>query len=266
MKLLFLGTGAADWNIAQKAQYFAERGEFRRFSSTLIDDCLLVDPGPHIFDFERDGNYDDLYKNVKTVLITHSHGDHFSPNTVRKLADTTGCTFFGDAACLSKLSRTLESIDGICFKVIGTTETFTDNGYTFISCHSNHSTPEPGETTRNYTIIAPDGKKLFYGLDSGPFRCESWDAIRKSAFDAAILECTTGDLLGDDRIFGHSSLPWILYSLHTMYKQGMLKENAKVIIDHMARTLHDPQPLLEQRIRESGSNITVAYDGYCVEI
>ena len=40
MELLFLGTGAADWNISKRVE-----GEFfRRFSSALVDGALLIDP------------------------------------------------------------------------------------------------------------------------------------------------------------------------------------------------------------------------------
>jgi len=43
MKLLFLGTGAADWSLDVQND-----PEYRRFSSTLIDEVLLIDPGPHV--------------------------------------------------------------------------------------------------------------------------------------------------------------------------------------------------------------------------
>ncbi len=41
MKLLFLGTGAADWPI-NRTDYMKE---YRRFSSAVIDRQLLIDPG-----------------------------------------------------------------------------------------------------------------------------------------------------------------------------------------------------------------------------
>ena len=44
MKITFLGTGAADWNF----QKHKDMEGFRRNSSVLIDDCLLVDPGPDV--------------------------------------------------------------------------------------------------------------------------------------------------------------------------------------------------------------------------
>ena len=43
MQLLFLGTGAADW----PRDLTENKGEYRRWSSALVDDALLIDPGPH---------------------------------------------------------------------------------------------------------------------------------------------------------------------------------------------------------------------------
>ena len=45
MKLQFLGTGAADWSPKKP-----EKGEHRWLSSALINDDLLIDPGPCVFD------------------------------------------------------------------------------------------------------------------------------------------------------------------------------------------------------------------------
>ena len=43
MKILFLGTGAADFP-SEKCE------NFRRTSSALIDDIILIDPGPWVLD------------------------------------------------------------------------------------------------------------------------------------------------------------------------------------------------------------------------
>ena len=74
MKLTFLGTGAADWNGPDA------RGEYRRLTSTLIDDCLLIDVTHTV---------DDMIENpaaITDVLFTHSHDDHFDLDALRALA------------------------------------------------------------------------------------------------------------------------------------------------------------------------------------
>ncbi len=47
MKIRFLGTGAADWNIEERK----DGDFFRRLSSLLVNDDLLIDPGPHFSKF-----------------------------------------------------------------------------------------------------------------------------------------------------------------------------------------------------------------------
>ena len=69
MKVTFLGTGAADWDIKAYVP-----GQFhRRFSSALINDDLLIDPGPHIFHFCEQNGTPSLLDGVKNIIVTHSH-------------------------------------------------------------------------------------------------------------------------------------------------------------------------------------------------
>ena len=71
MKTLFMGTGAADWDITLRRE-----GEFyRRFTSFLINDDLLIDFNLETIDFINQNKIS--LKNVKNILITHTHGDHY---------------------------------------------------------------------------------------------------------------------------------------------------------------------------------------------
>ena len=78
--LLFLGTGAADWNIADKKDFF------RRNSATLLNNELMLDCGSHIFDFAESTGNVNLYDNVTDILITHNHYDLFSKDSVLSIA------------------------------------------------------------------------------------------------------------------------------------------------------------------------------------
>lgn len=49
-------------------------------NAVLIQNTILIDCG---VPFSR---LTDDYKNLKLVLLTHSHGDHFNPSTLRRLA------------------------------------------------------------------------------------------------------------------------------------------------------------------------------------
>ena len=81
MKLQFLGTGAADWSPKKP-----ETGEHRWLSSALINDDLLIDPGPSVPDAIKRYNID--VKKIKYIIITHRHGDHFNEETLKMLCDS----------------------------------------------------------------------------------------------------------------------------------------------------------------------------------
>ena len=79
MKIKFLGTGAADW----APESLDSNGRHRYFSSALIDDVLLIDPGPHIF--ESAEKYCIDLSSVKYIINTHPHSDHLHKENLEKL-------------------------------------------------------------------------------------------------------------------------------------------------------------------------------------
>ena len=73
LRVRFLGTGAADWKGPD------DRGEYRRLSSVLLDDRILIDFTP--------GDMDMLPAGCKPecIFYTHSHADHYNPEALLKL-------------------------------------------------------------------------------------------------------------------------------------------------------------------------------------
>ena len=71
MKLLFLGTGAADWDASQ-AHLGDHTALQRRTTSVLVNQDLLIDHNPTVPEamasFGADGG------KIRNVLISHSHG------------------------------------------------------------------------------------------------------------------------------------------------------------------------------------------------
>ena len=226
MKLHFLGTGAADWDIAEK-----DGQEFRFFSSALINDELLVDPGPHIFMSAEKFGID--LSNIKYVINTHRHEDHFCKETLDTLV-SNGAEFFD-----------LTAGDVECF-----------DGYKIAAYKANHATCEGSV----HFIIEKDGKRLFYGLDSAWLLYDEVAAIKENGgVDAAVLDATIGNVEGDHRIFEHNNLEMI-----RIIKSFMKKYIKKFIISHMARTLHDEHSVLAAQMEKE--DITAAYDNFIIEI
>ncbi len=262
MKVTFLGTGAADWNINAYVP-----GQFhRRFSSVLINDDLLIDPGPHIFHYRDSIGTPDLLDNVRNIIVTHSHGDHFNSHTVAKLCIGRDCTLWADPACKRKLIRELgeETAAQITFVETKRNQDYGIGGYKVSSLRANHSTDDPDEDTRLY-LIEQDGRILFYGCDSAWIPTISWNVIKSKPVNAMVLELTCGEPATYDwRIFEHNT-PEMLDIMLTMFrKYNLFAPDVKYYVSHMALTLHTDHEELVKYLEPRG--VVPAYDGFSFEV
>ena len=224
MKITFLGTGAADW----KAEAHRHLAGFRRNSSLLIDDCLLIDPGADVPDALQ--TFDKRADQIKYIINTHQHSDHYNEDTLRRLSEAQFHPMAaGDVIVLGK--------------------------YTVSAFRANHSTCSEAV----HFIISDGDKSLFYGLDGAWLMYDEVCAIKKSSIDLAVFDATIGDVPGDYRIFEHNNLNMVVEM-----KAALEKHVRRFFISHMARTLHTSHGELRERMRRHG--IEVAYDGYEIEI
>lgn len=262
MKVTFLGTGAADWDI----RAFRDGEFFRRNSSILINDDLLVDPNGHILHFAEKNGTPDLFKNVKNIIVTHSHGDHFVPETVARLCVGTDCTVWADPACKRKLIRVLgeETAAKIRFVETKRNRDYEIGSYKVTSLRSNHATEDPDEDTRLY-LIEQEGRILYYGCDSAWIPTVSWNVIRERPINAMVLELTCGETATYDwRIFEHNT-PEMLDIMLTMFKKyNLFALDVKYYVSHLARTLHTDHEGLVEYLKPRG--VTPAYDGFSFEV
>ncbi len=197
MKILFLGTGAADYTGKEK--------ELRRNSSALIDDVILIDPNSYVPSALKEFNVD--VSKIKYVLNTHKHSDHYNQETVDFL--------------VSKGAKFIETAPGDVIKL---------GEYRVLSFRGNHTIPTC------HFIIENDEKRMFYGLDGGWLLYEEVDAIWKKGVDLAVFDATVGFVEGDYRIFEHTSLNMILEmkkSINTAIKKYVISHLAYTLhTDH----------------------------------
>lgn len=258
MKVLFLGTGAADW----PAEMFCKGNFFRRNSSILIDEDLLVDPGPHIFNYAEMNDSPDMFKNVRNVIVTHSHADHFNPHNVYRLSEIADFTLYGDITCKNKLDLVLGKEKSERIKFVETTirQDYKVGDYLITSLRANHVTDVPTETARMY-LIEKNGKILYYGCDSAWIPTESWNIIKNRPVNAMVMELTCGLTAPDDwRIFEHNTIEMLELMLRMFRKYGHFAPDVKYYVSHMARTLHSSHKELKQYL--SSVDVTPAYDGF----
>lgn len=221
MQILFLGTGAADWPLEKP-----DTGFFRRNCAALIDHQLLIDPGPGVLTALEEMGHS--VSDVRFVINTHRHADHFCPQTLEALIRAGAHFFHMDAGDEMKMGP-----------------------YTVKALPANHATCE--KTV--HFLIDDQKRRLFYGLDGAWLTYEEVQAIQKAPVDLAILDATIGDAEGDFRIFEHNNLRMVREMQYTL--RPYIR---RFCISHMARTLHEDHPELAARMASLG--IETAYDGW----
>ena len=89
MKILFLGSGAADFKpalYAELAHQFDK--DARRSNAVLIDGQILIDCGIWILNELEIAGVD--VSGIRQVLVSHSHADHFRPDHLCAIAEKAG--------------------------------------------------------------------------------------------------------------------------------------------------------------------------------
>lgn len=226
MKIRFLGTGAADWPVKKTAEY----SEFRYYSSALIDNVLLIDPGPAVPDAALEFGVD--LSQVRYVLNTHRHGDHFDLHTLEHLT-SCGAVFYdlkpGD--CIQAGKYEIKALPG------------------------NHGTCDG-----TVHFLINDGNRcLFYGLDGAWLLYETVRAIKSTHVHLAVFDATIGDISGDYRIFEHNNLQMV-----REMKESLKEYIDRFVITHMAMTLHTDHNTLARTMAKDG--IEVAFDGLELDV
>ena len=225
MKVLFLGTGASDWPV-DKVE--CNQSRYRRNSSILIDDTILIDPGPGVY--EAACEYGVNLWGVKYILNTHKHADHFNINTLN-LLEKYGAKFVE-----------LEAGE----------KRWLDN-YQVHALKGNH------RCTTTHFLISDGVKRIFYGLDGAWLMYDEVQAIKEYPVDLAILDGTVGNIEGDYRIFEHNNLMMV-----RELKKSLETYVFRFCISHMAYTLHEIHEDLTTEMSQYG--IEVAYDGMTIEV
>lgn len=262
MKLTFLGTGAADWDI----NAYTPDAPFRRFQSALVDDSLLIDPGPHIFHFAEQNGTPEMFDNVRNIIVTHTHADHFNAETVRKLCIGRDCTLWGDYVCRKRLIKALGVDEAMRVRFFETSlrTTYNIGGYEITVMRANHVTEYPEETARMY-LIKKENRILWWSGDSAWVPTESWNIIKDQPVNTVVLELTCGETAPDDwRIFEHNTLDMLKLMLKMFRKYDRFAPDVKYYTTHMARTLHTDHETLKSTLSSLG--VTPAEDGMSIEI
>lgn len=183
-KITFLGTGAADWDFENKEEFF------RRYSSALINDNLLIDCTEHIFDFAKSVQNENLYDNVTDIIITHKHSDHFSKDAIFQIAKNKKIRL----GCSKAIKSIIGENENIEYNIFEPFSEYEMGKYKITPLLANHDVITDGDDRAfHYIITTENGKNVFYGLDGAWFLRPSWEIMKKRKYDIMVFDCTVGD-------------------------------------------------------------------------
>ncbi len=288
MKIVFLGTGAAEGVPAaycgcDDCKGVRERGgrEIKTRSSIRLGKYYQIDVTPDLYAQMLKHNL--TMRDIEYVLITHTHGDHFSltgitDKTMAKdtnnkplhiYLSTPGAEFVRKIPELEGISEEQRNRKAELFRIhtleyfgeyrIGDLEVETIKG--------NHTTNAENEYAINYLITTPEGHKLLYALDTGYYTDETWEYLRGRQVDVLIMDCTfAGRTDRGEYASGHLAIDSFLNMLDRMKQIGFINEKTRIYATHF----NPHQGLTHDGIQEAFDNtpykVTVARDGLELEL
>lgn len=273
MKIKYLGTAAAEgWPAVfchcKDCEEARKRGgkNIRTRAQVLINEDLLMDFGPDTY-LHSLAHKVDLAK-VRTVLLTHSHTDHFYPSELIMHGEPYAMemekhpmTLYGNEKCRQFIEWSVEHenggvplCDSVRFQLTKPGDRLTPEGYEVLPLAARH---DMTEQCMIYSVKDTDsGKCLLYANDTGLFPDETWERIRGLHFDLVSMDCTMGIRGGYD---GHMSFDDNLEVKRRLLQMGCADEKTIFISTHFSHTCCMPHEELTEMAAEHG--IRIAWDG-----
>ena len=260
MKILFLGTGAADWPKKPEEEMGADE---RRFSSMLIDGHILLDVAPQSYAYARCQDVDT--SRITDCFISHTHSDHYDKESLLAFArDAHGIRLHLHPLAADRLGLSEEEKRLVDIDPLGVFDDARAGAYRVTAVAANHLVEGSAEQPLHFIFESEDGKRYLLGGDGGLFTARTWEYMRTLVFDGVTFDATVGDSEDDFRLGTHNSIPMLRLATAAMRRGKMLAEGATLVANHLARTLHAPKEETERLFSALG--ITVAYDGLKIEM
>lgn len=258
--LLFLGTGAADWN---PKNYPADKetllsGKFRGLSSMLLNKTILLDCGltvPAALD-----NFNVDIEKITDILITHTHGDHFNIDSIKKIQSykkglSTLTLWIHESA--ADFYKNLETDTGCKVNQVKCFESFSINNLEIFPVEANHYVANTEEQCVHY-IIKSENKTFFYAIDGGWFTIRTWNFLKQFNIDGIVWDTTWGS---DSYycLFSHNSIPMIRIMKRQLIKDNVINQNSKLFLSHLSLNNHPEHATAAQHA--ATEQFIMAYDG-----
>lgn len=276
MKILYMGTAAAEgWpglfcscTICDHARKEGGRN-LRTRTQALLDGELLLDFPPDSYAHAL--QYGINMGAIHTLLVTHSHMDHWFPTDLIHRHEHFGhgakgsLEVYGNEAVKAAFDDHIlidrfkpHPIDGVVnFHVTHGGDRFISGGWEITAVHADH---DKREECLVY-ICKKGGKTVFYGHDTGRnLSPEAWKLITAEHYDLISLDATMGVRIINGYHMGLADVELVLEKLEST---GCVDSATRKVINHFSHNGGMTHDQLTAWGHERG--ILAAYDGMEVE-
>ncbi|KZO59072.1 MULTISPECIES: MBL fold metallo-hydrolase, partial [Dietzia] len=265
MEVVLLGTGAADgWpNPFCRCTSCGEArrlGVVRGQTCALVDDELLIDCGP-----EAPGAAVRLGRtlaSVRHLLITHAHADHLGPQALLYrswVPGAGGLEVVGPADALEVCRPWVGPDDPVRFVPVVAGDRLIVGGYDVRVLPARHRVFRDGDAVL-YDLTGPDGARLLWATDTGPWDEDWFAAVRDARYDAVFMEQTLGDR--EELSPVHLGLSRFADLLARLRGVGAVVDETEVVAVHLGH--HNPAPdVLAARLHGLGARAGVDGEVVC---
>ncbi|HBG02601.1 MAG TPA: hypothetical protein DDW87_13720 [Firmicutes bacterium] len=253
----------------------------RRNSCAIVSDHTLIDFGPAI-PVQLDQQGFSLLK-VQTLLVTHSHLDHFFPWYLRwryypegvaspPEGDEMGPAFtkplpltvYGNSQVWDLLWQTVKGdLKGhhLDFVVLKPWEPVATKHLVCTPVKANH---DPTQECFNF-ILEYQGKTILYATDTAALLPETKDFLTGYRFDLVVMEGTLGfNQQYDATVSGHSNFHLNRETRNWMLGQNVLAETTPFVITHTGPHFAPPHERCAPLLAKWG--LTLAHDGMKIHL
>ncbi|MDE7243723.1 MAG: hypothetical protein K2O18_07085 [Oscillospiraceae bacterium] len=276
MKILYMGTASAEgWpglfcscDICSHARKEGGRN-LRTRTQALLDDSLLLDFPPDTYCHAV--QYGLNLGGIHTLLVSHSHMDHWFPTDLIHRHEHFGhnaggvLNVYGNEAVEKSFYEHIlidrfkpHPIDScVHFYVTHGGDIIHSDGWEIIAVPADH---DHREECLVY-ICKKDGKTVFYGHDTGRgFSAEAWELLTREKYDLVSLDATMGKKPTPSY---HMGLPDAEATFQKLEESGCISSQTVKVVNHFSHNGEMTHEQLTAWGAERG--ILAAYDGMAVE-
>jgi phosphoribosyl 1,2-cyclic phosphate phosphodiesterase len=245
----------------------------RKRSSALLDDELLIDLGPDLMAASQAHGVP-LHA-LRYCLQTHDHEDHLDPSHLLSRSAACGVPnvrlleYYASSVSLAKCAAALNRhaplgtlADPAVEEKLRIRAVQIEPGGTYdVGPYRVTVVPAAHAPEALLFLIERDGRRLFYGTDTGPLPEAAWALLGAAVaaggpIHVAVLDHTFG-MRG--RSSGHMNWEQFVEQVARMREAGLLAADARVLAHHLGHHSNPAHDRLAAFAAERG--YAVAYDG-----